>query len=195
MRLSLRFAFALLLTLALAGPIASGRALAGGSYDAGGKTILVIRHAEQQSDGVGLSAAGVARANAYPDYFKNFTVDGQPLRLDYLFAGADSASSDRPRLTIEPTGQALGLPIDSSIKTKHIREMADQIRHLPAWASVLVCWRHGEIPDLLRALGADPNEVLPSGRWPNKVFDWVIQLRFGPDRQLREIKKIIENMG
>jgi hypothetical protein len=162
---------------------------------ANGKIVLVIRHGEQQSDGFGLSAEGVARADAYPNYFKSFTVDGQPLRLDYIFAGADSAASHRPRLTVEPTGEAFGLPVDSSIGTKHVREMAEQIRSLPAGASVLICWRHGEIANLLNALGADPAEVLPRGRWPNKVFDWVIQLRFSPDGQLREIKKIVESMG
>jgi hypothetical protein len=182
----------LLLALALPAAIA---AQAEDANLANGKTVLIIRHAEQQSNGFGLSAEGVARANAYPNYFKSFTVDGQPLRLDYIFAGADSAASHRPRLTVEPTGEAFGLPVDSSIGTKHVREMAEQISNLPAGASVLICWRHGEIANLLSAMGADPAEVLPRGRWPNKVFDWLIQLRFSSDGQLREIKKIVESMG
>ena len=38
--------------------------------------ILVIRHAEEPDDGDGLSSAGQARANAYANYFKTFTIDG-----------------------------------------------------------------------------------------------------------------------
>ena len=55
--------------------------------------ILVIRHAEKPADGNGLAPAGKARAKAYVDYFRSFTVDGQPLKLDYLFAAADSKTS------------------------------------------------------------------------------------------------------
>src|SRR5258708_1358262 len=69
--------------------------------------ILIIRHAEKPDSGSGLSPAGEKRAQAYVRYFKTFTIDSQPLRLDYLFATADSAASHRPRLTIEPLSQAL----------------------------------------------------------------------------------------
>ena len=71
--------------------------------------ILIIRHAEDADSGDGLSSVGDARAKAYASYFKNFTVDGQPLKLDYLFAAKDSRNSHRPRLTIEPIGKELGL--------------------------------------------------------------------------------------
>ena len=70
--------------------------------------ILVIRHAEIPDNGCGLSASGEARAMAYVNYFKIFKIDGRPLKLDRLFAAADSKESHRPRLTIEPTGKALG---------------------------------------------------------------------------------------
>lgn len=46
---------------------------------------------------------------------RNLTIDGQPLKLDYIFSAADSKESQRARLTIEPTNQALGLAIDSRL--------------------------------------------------------------------------------
>ena len=54
--------------------------------------ILVIRHAEQPDDGDSLSPSGEARAKAYVNYFKHLTIDGQPVKLDYLFAAAISAA-------------------------------------------------------------------------------------------------------
>jgi len=49
---------------------------------------------------------------------------------------------------------------------------------------VLICWHHGEIPDLLRALGANPETLLKKGKWPDGVFDWIIQLRYDHDGKL-----------
>ena len=45
--------------------------------------IVIIRHAEKPADGDGLAPAGDARANAYVDYFKNFTLGSKPIHFDY----------------------------------------------------------------------------------------------------------------
>ena len=84
--------------------------------------ILVIRHAEDADDGSGLSPVGDARARAYASYFKNFTIDGRPLKLDHIFSTRNFRNSHRPRLTIEPTGQELGLTIDDRFKNKQFLE-------------------------------------------------------------------------
>jgi broad specificity phosphatase PhoE len=166
----------------------------GNSSALGNAVILVIRHAEKPDDGEGLSAAGEAHARAYVSYFKNFTVDGQPLKLDHLFAAADSKESHRPRLTIEPASQALGLAIDSQFKDKQFLELAREIRSRPHGKNILICWHHGEIPQLLGALGADPEQLIPHAKWPGDVFDWVIQLRFDENGRLLESKRINENL-
>jgi hypothetical protein len=49
---------------------------------------------------------------------------------------------------------------------------------------ILICWRHGSIPALLRALGATPKSFLPNGKWPGAVYDWVILLSFDQDGRL-----------
>lgn len=157
--------------------------------------ILIIRHAEQSDDGYGLSLAGEDRARAYINYFKNFTVDGRPLKLDHLFAAKDSYNSHRPRLTIEPTAEELGLMVDSRFKNKQFLQLVDEIKSQPHGANILICWHHGTIPRLLRALGADPQRLLPNGKWPADMFDWLIQLRYDENGQLVDSKRINENLA
>jgi broad specificity phosphatase PhoE len=156
--------------------------------------ILVIRHAEKSDDGYELSADGEERAKAYINYFKDFTIDGKPLKLDYLFAAADSKESHRPRLTIEPTSKALGLALDTRFRSKNVQGLADEIKSEPHGKGILIVWHHEEIPALLRALGADPDHVIPNAKWPGHVFDWLIQLRYDQNGQLIEVKRINEKL-
>jgi broad specificity phosphatase PhoE len=183
-----------LLALAIPTAILAEPPRAGKSGALKNTVILIIRHAEKPDDGYGLSADGEARANAYVNYFKNFTIDGQPLKLDYLFAAADSKKSHRPRLTIEPTSKALGLTIDSRFKDKDFQELANEIRSKPHGKAILIAWHHEKIPALMCALGADPNQVIPNARWPDDVSGWLIQLRYDSDGHLIETKRINENL-
>jgi hypothetical protein len=146
--------------------------------------VLVIRHAEKPTNGMELTPAGVARANAYTNYFKNFTIDSKPLHLDAIFAAADSKNSQRPRLTTEPLSKSLGLPLDLRFKAASPGELADELRAKPHGKQVLICWHHGDIPALLQALDADPAKLLPGGKWPDAVFSWMIQLRYDKDGHL-----------
>ena len=47
---------------------------------------------------------------------------------------------------------------------------------------------------LLRALGADPNQVIPKSKWPDDVFGWLIQLRYDSAGNLIEAKRINEHL-
>jgi hypothetical protein len=140
-----------------------------------------------------LNADGKARAKAYVNYFQNFAVDGKPLKLDYLFAAADSKESHRPRLTLEPTSKKLGLAIDSRFANEQFQKLADEILTKPRGKQILICWHHGEIPQLVRALGAGSGQLFPKGKWPDEVYDWVIQLRYDSDGRLVEAKRINES--
>jgi hypothetical protein len=183
-----------LLALAIPTAILAEPPHAGKSGALKNAVILIIRHAEKPDDGYGLSADGEARANAYVNYFKNFTIDGQPLKLDYLFAAADSKKSHRSRLTIEPTSKALGLAIDSRFKDKNFQELADEIRSKPHGKAILIAWHHEKIPALMRTLGANPNQVIPNAKWPDNVSGWLIQLRYDSNGHLIETKRINENL-
>lgn len=116
-----------------------------------------------------------------------------PLPFLVVFAAADSKESDRPQLTLGPTSALLGLAIDSRLADVQFQQLADALRAKPPGQHILVCWHHGEIPQLLRALGADPVQVLGAAKWPDAVFNWVIQLRYDANGRLVEAKHITEN--
>src|SRR5215469_17309667 len=157
-------------------------------------TILIIRHAEEPSKGDGLSSRGTERAQGYVEYFKNFTIDGKPLKIDHLFAASDSSNSKRPRLTLEPIAQALDISIDSQFKSKDFLKLAQKIETLPQGSNVLICWHHSDIPNLIGALGADAEKVLQKDKWPGKVYGWLIQLRYDEKGNLFDSKRIKEHL-
>lgn len=146
--------------------------------------VLIIRHAEDGSTDRGLLPRGQQRAEAYKDYFLNFTVDSKPLRPDVVFAAKDSKKSHRPRLTVEPFAKAEKLRIDTRFGNNQAAELAADLRANQQGKVILICWRHPYVPDLLRALGAKPEDLLPGGKWPNRVFDWVILLSYDQNGRL-----------
>ena len=140
--------------------------------------ILIVRHAENPANGHGLSPRGEERAKAYVNYFENFTVDSKRLEPQAVVVAADSKHSHRPRLTVEPFAKAANLPIDNRFADKQPADLATELRANYQGKVILVCWHHGQIPDLLRALGAAPETLLPNGKWPRDVYDWVIMVSF-----------------
>ena len=139
---------------------------------------LIIRHAEDPANGHGLSPRGEERAKAYINYFQNFTIDGKRREPEAILVAADSKQSHRPRLTVEPFAKAANLPIDNRFANKQPTDLAAELRANYQGKVILICWHHGQIPALLRALGADPETLLPNGKWPRDVFDWVIMVSF-----------------
>jgi phosphohistidine phosphatase SixA len=147
-------------------------------------TVLIIRHAEKPEAGRDLTAKGRERAEAYAKYFRELKIDSKPVALDYLVATADSASSERPRLTLEPLSKALGMKLDLRFKAKEDAKLAAELRAKPHGKNILICWHHGKIPDLAKALGADPAKLLPNGTWPDAEFGWILVLRYDGDGRL-----------
>ena len=158
--------------------------------------VLIIRHAENPDSGRGLSPSGEQRADAYKHYFKKFTVDSRRLRPDVIFAAKDSKQSQRPRLTVEPFAKAAKLQIDTRFSSNQSAELAADLRATEQGKRILISWRHGNIPDLLLALGANPETLLPHGKWPDPVYDWVILLRYDQDGRLipTNTKRINEHL-
>ena len=146
--------------------------------------VLIIRHAEDPADGHGLSPRGQERAEAYKNYFLNFTIDSKRREPDVVLVAKDSKQSHRPRLTVEPFAKAAKLPIDSSIGNKQPADLAAELRANYQGKVILICWHHGQIPALLRALGAAPETLLPNGKWPKTVYDWVIMASFDENGRL-----------
>jgi hypothetical protein len=146
--------------------------------------VLIIRHAEDADTGPGISPRGQERAEAYKDYFLNFTVDSRRREPAVVLAAKDSKQSHRPRLTVEPFAKAAKLKIDRRFGNNQSTELAADLRANDQGKVILICWRHGNIPALLRALGATPESFLPNGKWPGAVYDWVILLSYDQDGRL-----------
>jgi len=146
--------------------------------------VLIIRHGEKPDTGRDLSPSGQQRAEAYIHYFQEFTVDSKQLRPDTIFAAKDSKDSERPRLTVEPFAQSEKLRIDTRFSSGQSTELSAALRATEQGKRILISWHHTDIPDLLRALGAKPKRLLPDGKWPDPVFDWVIMLSYDQDGRL-----------
>ena len=158
--------------------------------------VLIIRHAEDGGIGRALAPRGEQRAEAYKDYFLNFTVDSKRREPQAIFAAKDSQKSHRPRLTVEPFAKAANLKIDSRFGNNQSAELAADLRANQQGKVILICWRHPYVPALLGALGANPKTFLPNGKWPGAVYDWVILLSFDQDGHLipESSKRIDEHL-
>ena len=158
--------------------------------------VLIIRHAEDGGPGHDLAPRGHERAEAYKNYFLNFTVDSKRLEPAVIFAAKDSKQSHRPRLTVEPFAKAAKLKIDTRFGNSQSTELAADLRANQQGKVILICWRHPYIPALLGALGANPESFLPRGKWPGSVYDWVILLSFDQNGRLipANMRRITEHL-
>lgn len=152
------------------------------SRDAMTQRIMIIRHAEKptpmdpgldeqgHSTKAGLSVRGWQRAGAFVPYFSSPHPSSHCEPPGALYAARDSDRSSRPRLTVQPLGAALGLPVVGHFPSgggEH--PLVDQV--LRESGPVLICWRHDWIPALARILVSDA----PRG-WAEDVYDetWVL---------------------
>ena len=157
-------------------------------------TVLIVRHAEKPEKGTMLTPTGERRAALYATYFEPFREDGMNVAVDALYAGADSANSSRPRLTLEPIAARTGLHLNTDIGTKDTDALIKLLRTTNHPSHPLVSWRHSQIPDLLRSFTASPDKLLPGGKWPDDVYDWVIVLQFDKVGKLASQKLLHEHL-
>jgi hypothetical protein len=149
--------------------------------------------------GPDLSMRGSARAAALPQLFapatppygcaltvgKSQDFSGQYTKVDiagaaprfatpdFLFATKASKQSNRPVETITPLSAALNLTYDDKHDDADYAKVASDVLTNSKYAGkvVLICWHHGEIPDLAKALG-----IATPPPWTSTTFDrvWVI---------------------
>jgi hypothetical protein len=97
---------------------------------------------------------------------------------------------------LEPLGQAIGRKPDLRYNAKRPQDLASELNSRPHGKTILICWHHKEIPELLEDLGADPQRLLPQGQWPAQQFGWLLQLRYDQDGHLvrKQTKRIKEHL-
>ncbi|WP_114238842.1 flagellar basal body-associated protein FliL [Dyella sp. C9] len=141
-------------------------------------TVLIVRHAEKPDSGSGLSARGEQRAQAYASYFDPWRDGGDSLLPERLIATRDSKESVRPRLTLTPLSQRLGLPIEQPYADDQVDALADALRKDNHANVVLIAWHHGHIDKLIDALGGKASAITGRKSWPEDVYNWVVVLHF-----------------
>ena len=94
-----------------------------------------------------------------------------------IMATAPSKHSQRPIETVTPLALALNLHIYDRFADKDadIQKMTKAILNDHSFAGevVLICWHHGKIPEIAKALG-----VAKPPKWDGKIFDRVWQITF-----------------
>jgi hypothetical protein len=143
--------------------------------------IVILRHGEKPGDPDSpdtaaepdLAPAGVKRANAL--------VGDIPARFgrppDFLVAAASSNVSHRPVETLQPLADSLGFLADRFIVTyaNHDHpQLANDLLNDSRFASklVIVCWHHGNIPPLARALGVTPTQMATAPEYKPEKDKW-----------------------
>lgn len=147
-------------------------------------TVLIVRHAEKPASGNGLSPQGEQRAQAYASYFDPLQLDGQSLLPGRLIATKDSKDSMRPRLTLTPLSQRLGLPIEQPYADADVDKLVKSLGKDNSAPVVLIAWHHGHIDKLIDAFGGDAKAITGRKTWPGDVYDWLVVLHFDADGHL-----------
>jgi phosphohistidine phosphatase SixA len=134
--------------------------------------VMLMRHGEDVGEkSFHLSPAGMKRAQALPRLF------GARLpKPEVIVATHASKNSNRPVETVEPLARALHVEIDNRFRQDDFAILARNLMTDARFAGkvVLVCWHHGSLPNLARALG-----VKGAPKWPDSQFDhvWVIDFK------------------
>lgn len=159
------------------------------------KCIMLVRHAEKPGigeDGVddtglpdngSLSVQGWRRAGAFVPYFASLAERAHERMLcrpQYILAATSTEKhpSTRPRDTVEPLADRLGIWIDERWSDADpVDKVAEHLCALDA--PVLVCWRHDGLPALGKAI-LQRDEV-PT-HWPADRFDVTWSFRLDASR-------------
>jgi len=134
------------------------------------KLIMIIRHGEKLNDDVtDLSPTGKARAQCLVNVFGS---NGTYLTPQKIFAQSPSEKkqSTRPRDTVTPLADSLGLTVDLSYTSGQIKKLTNDILSSNNDV-ILISWSNDKIPEIAEKLGIqNPPE------WKSKVFDkvWMI---------------------
>jgi hypothetical protein len=137
-----------------------------------------MRHAEKlrDDDDPHLDPAGFMRAQKLVTYIPE--TFGAP---DATIAAADSHHSVRPRETVTPLADSIPLPVLTPYADAQFTELAAKLLDPNAFPQklIVVCWHHGELPQLMAALGA-PADSYPQS-WDPEVFNLILETELGAD--------------
>lgn len=173
-------------------------------------TVAIVRHAEKElgdapplgvafdgsRDRESLTVRGWQRAGALVSLFSphpgrsNGGVTATPSHLFASRVGETTSLSRRPRQTLEPLSEHLGIAIDDRFLKTEIDELVAAIRGCEG--TVLVAWEHKVIPRIAAALTGD--EVTTPATWPDDRFDicWTFEPNdTGTSYRFRQVPQLL----
>ncbi len=146
--------------------------------------ILLIRHAERPDDDSDphLTLRGWERAMALVPFLtqtREFLTNGLPVAL-FATRITSNDRGHRTQETLAPLARELKLPVQADYRGKDYELLAERLLGDPALRgkTVVVCWVHDSIPELVAALGVRS----PPSRWKGSVYDRVFLITLARDR-------------
>lgn len=146
--------------------------------------VVLMRHAENQSNSLELSVKGQERAAALAPYFlgsANFLQFNLP---KVLFAqGVEDPSSPlRSLQTLLPLSYALDITTHTDFLLNQYNDLIQQIKTNQDYNGklVIICWTHKFLADMAGALGVNPK---PSP-WKDDVYDRLWVITFKPEGEV-----------
>ena len=155
-----------------------------GAKSSGPAVVMLMRHGEDLGEtkaSFKLNTQGMKRAEALPRLF------GARLpKPDVIIATRATKGSNRPVETVEPLARALSLQIDTRFRDDDYAVLAGALLTDARYEgkTILVCWHHGKMDNLARALG-----VKHAPKWPEAQFDhvWVIDFKKSGHASLEDV--------
>jgi hypothetical protein len=142
--------------------------------------IIVIRHADEPNDrdNPHLSPAGVKRADELVPFImtdSTMTRYGLPVAI-FATRTTKHGNGQRTQETVAPLARKLNLPVQTPFQSDEIHVLAKRILSNPMYEgkTVLICWNHEEIPELVKALGVKPAPA----KWKGSVYDQVYVITY-----------------
>ena len=145
--------------------------------------IILIRHAEKPADKSNphLSPAGERRAGWLVSFItkdSTMTRFGMPAAIFATRTTKDD-NGQRTQETVAPLAKALNLPVQTPYLGRSYAKLAKLVLTNPEFTgkTVLICWNHEQIPELVEALGVSPGP----GKWKQSVYDRVYIISYTGD--------------
>lgn len=143
-----------------------------------GKTIMLIRHGEKVNDDfTNLSQIGETRANCLVE---SFGANGTFVTPQKIFAQSLAGKkSTRPRDTVIPLADSLGLQVDLTYEADDIDGLVNGISNTPEDV-ILVCWSNDNLKKIAKKF-----KIKDVPDWGSNVFNEVWILTDGTTNYLK----------
>jgi hypothetical protein len=167
--------------------------------------LIIMRHAEKpgaaddDSGSPDLNGPGYDRANALPGLFigKKHNPELENVVAIYAMAPNKPGGSMRPIETVRELSKHLGLPIRTLFTQKQTTQLVNEIASHPEYngGSVVICWEHKAINDLVDVLNLDRKKFNIVAKWPGDMFNQIWIPSFTAEGEPVDFKIIHEHIN